>query len=196
MTGSQSSIDNLQSTIADTASVALPEDDSGVADDRGGVPRFIAAVATGNDPGFRDAGPRRGEEERRRRQEAAHGDPFGLNRREEAFRIEKSQLEIRPVYHQKQDRVRAHIFVCFLAYVLRKTLEGWSERAGLGRSPGKLLEEVARIQSTDVVLPTRDGRVVRLRCVVQPDRAQRILLDHLGLTLPQRLRVPKGVAPM
>jgi transposase len=115
---------------------------------------------------------------------------------EAAFRIEKSDLKLRPVWHQRGDRVEAHILVCFLAYVLRKTLEGWSERAGLGQSPGKLLEEFARIQSTDVVLPTTDGREVRLRCVVQPDRAQKILLDHLGLDLPQRLSLPKGVPPM
>ena len=115
---------------------------------------------------------------------------------EAAFRIEKSELKLRPVWHQRGDRVEAHILVCFLAYVLRKTLEGWSDRAGLGHSPGKLLDEFARIQSTDVVLPTTDGREARLRCVVQPDRAQKILLDHLGLDLPQRLSLPKGVPPM
>jgi transposase len=115
---------------------------------------------------------------------------------EAAFRNQKTDLKLRPVWHQREDRVEAHILVCFLAYVLRKTLEGWSERAGLGHSPGKLLEEFARIQSTDVVLPTKDRRVVRLRCVVQPDKAQKILLDHLGLTLPQRLRMPKGMSPM
>ncbi len=115
---------------------------------------------------------------------------------ETAFRNQKTDLKLRPVWHQREDRVEAHILVCFLAYVLRKTLEGWSDRAGLGHSPGKLLEEFARIQSTDVVIPTKDGRVVKLRCVVQPDQAQRILLDHLGLTLPQRLRMPKGLSPM
>jgi transposase len=115
---------------------------------------------------------------------------------EAAFRIQKDDLKLRPVWHQRADRVQAHILVCFLAYVLSKTLEGWSERAGLGRSPSKLLEEFARIQSTDVVLPTTDGRTVRLRCVVQPEKAQKILLDHLGLTLPQRLSVPKGMSPM
>jgi transposase len=115
---------------------------------------------------------------------------------EAAFRNQKTDLKLRPVWHQREDRVEAHILVCFLAYVLRKTLEGWSDHAGLGHSPGKLLEEFARIQSTDVVIPTKDGRVVKLRCVVQPDQAQRILLDHLGLTLPQRLRMPKGMPPM
>jgi transposase len=115
---------------------------------------------------------------------------------EAAFRIQKSDLRLRPVWHQKQERVQAHILVCFLAYVLRKTLEGWSARAGLGNSPTTLLEEFARIQSTDVVAPTTDGRTLRLRCVVRPDKAQAILLDHLGLKLPQRLQLPRGLGQM
>jgi transposase len=119
-----------------------------------------------------------------------------LTEAEAAFRIQKDELRLRPVWHQTAERVRAHILVCFLAYVLRKTLEGWSQRAGLGRSLPTLLEEFARIQSTDVVLPTSDGRTVRLRCVVRPDKAQTILLHHLGLELPQRLRIPKGVADL
>ena len=119
-----------------------------------------------------------------------------LTEAEAAFRMQKDQLKLRPVWHQTAPRVQAHILVCFLAYVLRKTLEGWSQRAGLGRSTTTLLEEFARIQSTDVVLPTTDGRTARLRCVVRPDRAQSILLDRLGLTLPERLRLPKGIRPM
>jgi hypothetical protein len=119
-----------------------------------------------------------------------------LTEAEAAFRIQKDELRLRPVWHQTAERVQAHILVCFLAYVLRKTLEGWSQRAGLGRSLPTLLEEFARIQSTDIVLPTTDGRTVRLRCVVRPDKAQTILLQHLGLELPQRLRIPKGVADL
>jgi transposase len=119
-----------------------------------------------------------------------------LTEAEAAFRIQKDELRLRPVWHQTAERVQAHILVCFLAYVLRKTLEGWSQRAGLGRSLPTLLEEFARIQSTDVVLPTTDGRTVMLRCVVRPDKAQTILLHHLGLELPQRLRIPKGVADL
>ncbi len=115
---------------------------------------------------------------------------------EAAFRMQKTELRLRPVWHHKADRVQAHILVCFLAYVLRKTLEGWSARAGLGNSPTTLLEEFARIQSTDVVAPTTDGRTIRLRCVVRPDKAQAVLLDHLGLTLPQRLRLPRGLGQM
>jgi transposase len=115
---------------------------------------------------------------------------------EAAFRIQKSDLRLRPVWHQKASRVRAHILVCFLAYVLRKTREGWMSRAGLGNSPTTVLEELARIQSTDVVAPTTDGRTIRLRCVVRPDKAQSVLLDHLGLKRPQRLRLPAGMSQM
>jgi transposase len=85
---------------------------------------------------------------------------------EAAFRIQKSNLALRPIWHQRADRVQAHILVCFLAYVLWKTLEQWQQRAGLGHSPRTILEELQTIQSTDVVLPTTDGREVRLRCVV------------------------------
>lgn len=115
---------------------------------------------------------------------------------EAAFRMHKDQLKLRPVWHQTAQRVQAHILVCFLAYVLRKTLEGWAQRAGLGRSTTTLLEEFARIQSTDVVFPTNDGRTVRLRCIVRPDRAQSILLEHLGLSLPERIRLPRGLSRM
>jgi transposase len=117
-----------------------------------------------------------------------------LTEAEAAFRIHKESLQLRPVWHQTAERVTAHILVCFLAYVLRKTLDGWCRQAGLGSSVTTVLEEMARIQSTDVVLPTQDGRQVRLRCVVRPDQAQSILLDRLGLQLPQRLRLPRGVA--
>jgi len=113
---------------------------------------------------------------------------------EAAFRIQKSDLAIRPVWHQRGNRVQAHVLVCFLAYVLWKTLEQWQQRAGLGRSPRTILAELKRLQSTDVVLPTEDGREMRLRCVVRPDAAQAVLLDRLGLDLPQRLRVPPPVA--
>jgi hypothetical protein len=117
-----------------------------------------------------------------------------LTEAEAAFRIHKDRLEMRPVWHQLESRVTAHILVCFLAYVLRKTLEGWSRKAGLGSSITTILEEFARIRSSDVVMPTCDGRTVRLRCVVRPDRAQAILLDRLGLDLPQRLRLPRGLS--
>lgn len=110
---------------------------------------------------------------------------------EAAFRIHKSQLSIRPIWHQRADRVLAHILVCFLAYVLWKTLEQWQRRAGLGNSPRTLLHELAAIHSADIVLPTAEtpARELRLRCVVRPDKAQTILIDRLGLRLPERLRM-------
>ena len=119
-----------------------------------------------------------------------------LTQVEAAFRIHKSDLRIRPIWHQRADRVQAHILVCFLAYVLWKTLEHWQRRAGLGNSPAHLLDELRRLQSTDVVLPTRSGAELRLRCVVRPDKAQSMLLDRLGLRVPQRLRPPRLLAKM
>ncbi len=113
-----------------------------------------------------------------------------LTEAEAAFRIHKTQLSLRPIWHQRADRVQAHILVCFLAYVLWKTLEQWQMRAGLGNSPRTILDELGSIQSTDVVLPlaTTPEREVRIRCVVRPDRSQALLLDRLGLRLPRRLR--------
>ncbi len=121
-----------------------------------------------------------------------------LSEAEAAFRIQKSELSIRPIWHQKAARVQAHILVCFLAYVLWKTLEQWQSRAGLGNSPRTILDELARIQSTDVVLPLADhpGRELRIRCVVRPDQAQALLLDRLGLRLPERLSVPPTIRQM
>lgn len=103
-----------------------------------------------------------------------------------AFRIQKSDLSIRPIWHQKTARVLAHIFVCFLAYVMWKTLEQWQKRAGLGNSPRTILEELGAIQSPDVVLPiaTIPPREMRLRCVVRPDKAQAALLDRPGYGYP------------
>ena len=111
-----------------------------------------------------------------------------LTQAEAAFRIQKDQLNVRPIWHQREDRVQAHILVCFLAFVLWKSLEMWQQRAGLGNSPRTILEELARIQSHDVVLPTATHGQIRLRCVTQPDAAQAALLDRLGIVLPKRMR--------
>jgi hypothetical protein len=113
-----------------------------------------------------------------------------LTQAEEAFRIHKSELSIRPIWHQKEDRVAAHILVCFLAYALWQTLAGWCTKAGLGSSPRKVLDELARLPSVDVVVPLTDGRNLKLRCIVRPDSDQAVLLDRLGLQLPKRLRIP------
>ena len=112
-----------------------------------------------------------------------------LTQAEAAFRIQKDQLNVRPIWHQRQDRVEAHILVCFLAFALWKCLEMWQCRAGLGNAPRTILEELARIQSHDVVLPTTTNAQIRLRCVAQPDPAQAALLDRLGIILPKRMRL-------
>jgi hypothetical protein len=110
-----------------------------------------------------------------------------LTEAEAAFRIHKSDLSIRPIWHQKEERVQAHILVCFLAYVLWKTLGLMCQRAGLGDEPRRVLEELSRIKVVDVVLRTRDGQEIRRRCVTRPDDHQAILLQRLGLTLPESL---------
>ncbi len=112
-----------------------------------------------------------------------------LTQAEAAFRIAKSDLVIRPIWHQKAERVRAHILVCFLAYVLWKTLAQTCRRAGLGDEPRKVFDEIAQIQMVDVVLPTKNGQLIRRRCVAQPTKHQAILLQELGLTLPTHLKV-------
>jgi transposase len=115
-----------------------------------------------------------------------------LSEAEAAFRIQKSDLCIRPIWHHKQERIKAHILICFLAYALWKTLQKWQSRAGLGDSPRTILTELSRVHSADVVLPLADGsqRELRLRCVVRPEREQQLLLQRLGITLPERLRSP------
>jgi transposase len=114
-----------------------------------------------------------------------------------AFRITKDELRIRPIWHQKESRVKGHILICFLAYVLWKTLQHWMQRSGLGDAPRPLLEELAKIKSGDVVLPLHEPgaselRELRLRCVMEPDEAQKVLLSRLGVTLPRRLNAEQG----
>jgi transposase len=110
-----------------------------------------------------------------------------LTEAEAAFRIHKSDLRIRPIWHQKTKRVQAHILVCFLAYVLWKTLGQMCKAAGLGDEPRRVFEELAKIKAVDVVLPIRSGGHIRRRCVSQPSDHQAILLQRLGLNLPKNL---------
>jgi transposase len=117
-----------------------------------------------------------------------------LTQVENAFRAHKSELEIRPIWHHREDRAQAHIFVCFLAYVLWKLLEQWQSRAGLGDSPRTILEELGHIHSGDVVLPTMTGEKVRLRSIVSPEKAQKFILQRLGIELPRRMRIPDVVS--
>jgi hypothetical protein len=116
-----------------------------------------------------------------------------LTQAEAAFRLHKSDLAIRPIWHQRQDRVHAHILVCFLAYVLWKTLGQMCARAGLGDEPRKVFDELAQIQMVDVVLPTRNGIELRRRCIAQPTKHQAILLARLGVSLPTNLKLMQNV---
>jgi transposase len=111
-----------------------------------------------------------------------------LTQAEAAFRIHKQDLSLRPIWHQKKDRVQAHILVCFLAYVLWKTLGLLCQQAGLGDEPRPVFEELSQICTVDVVLPTKTGRELRRRCVAQPTKHQAILLQKLGLILPSYLK--------
>jgi len=106
---------------------------------------------------------------------------------EAAFRIQKGDLVLRPIWHQKEKRVQAHILVCFLAYVLWKCLAQMCKNRGLGDEPRKVIDEIKRIKLTDVILPTKNGVEIKLHCVAKPDEHQQILLQQLGLTLPSRL---------
>jgi len=104
-----------------------------------------------------------------------------LTEAEAAFRIEKSDSRIRPIWHQREDRVLSHIFVCFLAYVLWKTLGQMVKRAGLGDEPRRVLEELSKIRLVDVVLPTSAGVEIRKRCITRPTEHQEILLQYATL---------------
>ena len=113
-----------------------------------------------------------------------------LTQAESAFRICKDELGLRPVWHQKTERVEAHILVCFLAYVLWKTIGQMGKQAGIGDSPKKLLEELGAIQMVDVVLPTRSGVQIRKRCISRPEPPLQALLERLKLSLPETMEIP------
>lgn len=111
-----------------------------------------------------------------------------LTQAETAFRIHKSDLRIRPIWHQKEERVKAHILVCFLAYVLWKMLGQMCKRAGLGNEPRKVFDEIAQIKVVDVILTAKQGATITKRCISQPTGAQSILLQKLNLHLPQYMK--------
>ena len=106
---------------------------------------------------------------------------------EESFRINKGDLDLRPVHHQKTDRVLAHILVCFASYVVWKTLAQLCRQAGLGDEPRRVLAELRSLQLVDVILPTSQGTEICRRCVARPTEHQAILLQRLGLQLPTSL---------
>ncbi|WP_216673134.1 IS1634 family transposase [Paraburkholderia solitsugae] len=103
---------------------------------------------------------------------------------EQAFKELKHDLSIRPIYHFREERIEAHIFVAFLAYCLQVTLKNQLRRAAPGLTPRAVLEKFKTMQMVDVHLPTTDGRDLILSRYTQPEPEHRLLLDHLRLTLP------------
>lgn len=121
-----------------------------------------------------------------------------LTQAEAAFRTAKSDLGLRPVFHHKEDRVQAHLLVCFLALALWRTLEQWMRAKGLGTCARQLVKQLAGVKSVDVLLPVQRGAVpteLRLRVVATPEPATAQLLAHLGLRLPQGPRIIADVVP-
>jgi transposase len=111
---------------------------------------------------------------------------------EDAFRITKSDLGLRPIFHWKKERTQAHILVCFLALVMWRTLQEWMKATGLGNSPRKLLEEMREIKSLDVLLPKRET-IIRLRVVSSPSKELKSLLQRLKIQLPDRPKIIEDV---
>ena len=110
-----------------------------------------------------------------------------LTEAEAAFRALKSELSIRPLFHQLEDRVKAHILVAFLGYALWVTLKHLLHRKNSPLTPARTLALLATVQSADIILPTTDGREIRLRRVTTPSPEQNAVLQLLGITLPERL---------
>ena len=103
---------------------------------------------------------------------------------EQAFKELKGDLSIRPIYHQLDTRIEAHIFVAFLAYCLQVTLKARLRPLAPGLTPRSALEKFAAIQMVDVHLPTTDGRTLILSRYTEPEPDQQLLLDRLRLQLP------------
>ena len=119
-----------------------------------------------------------------------------LEQAEAAFRTAKSDLSLRPIYHQKTGRVEAHILVCFLALALWRTLEMWMKGKHLGNCARRLVNEIGTIKSMDVILPgrTSEGTVeLTLRVVSKPERRVAELLQRLELQLPESNRLLQNV---
>jgi len=110
-----------------------------------------------------------------------------LTEAEAAFRALKSELAVRPVFHQLERRAKAHVLVAFLGYALWVTLKHVLHRQGTGLTPARALALLATLQSADIILPTTDGREIRLRRVTQPTPEQQRLLDQLDITIPTHL---------
>ena len=105
---------------------------------------------------------------------------------EAVFRALKSDLAIRPIYHQKDSRIEAHIFVSFLAYCLYITLGQRLRTLAPGLTPRAVLEKMSAIQMVDVWVPTTDGRLLILPRYTQPEKDHQMLLHQLHLQLPSQ----------
>jgi transposase len=110
------------------------------------------------------------------------------------FKELKNDLSIRPIHHQLEDRIEAHIFVAFLAYGLMVTLKQRLKALAPGLTPRAVLEKLAAIQMIDVELPTTDGRTVVLARHTEPENDHLLLLQRLKLDLPAQ-PPPKITAP-
>ena len=106
---------------------------------------------------------------------------------EASFRTLKSELAIRPLFHQLEKRVKAHVLVAFLGYALLVTLQHLLKRAGSEHSPAKVLKRLSELYSVDIVLPTVEGREIFLRRISKLDEEQQKILHQLQLQLPERL---------
>jgi len=103
---------------------------------------------------------------------------------EQAFKELKNDLAIRPVHHQKDERIEAHIFVSFLAYCLQVTLKARLKPLASGLTPRAVLEKFAAVQMLDVHLPTTDGRELVLTRHTEPEADLRLLIAQMKLELP------------
>ena len=103
---------------------------------------------------------------------------------EAAFKNLKGDLALRPIYHQREDRIQAHIFVAFLAYCLHVTLRAKLRGKAPGLTPRATLEKFAAMQMLDVHFPTTDGRELIFTRYTQPEKDQHLLLEQLGWKLP------------
>lgn len=105
---------------------------------------------------------------------------------EQAFKELKNDLAVRPIFHQTEARIEAHIFVAFLAYCLQVTLKARLKRLAHGLTPGEVIAKFKTIQMVDVHVPTTDGRELVLSRYTQPEIEHRMLLDQLGMILPKQ----------
>lgn len=103
---------------------------------------------------------------------------------EESFKTLKGDLSIRPIHHQREDRIEAHIFIAFLGYCHQVTLRQLLRKIGNGLTPRAVLEKFATISMVDVQLPLEDGRCLKMPRYTKPDRDLTLLLTAMGIELP------------